>query len=240
MTGTYTCTYDAWNRLVEVKDAQENYVAQYRYDGLGRRIRKYTPDGQDWTVEEFYYNAASQLLEVRKAGNVSRSGTPPPEPAVASTIHEQYVWSARYIDAPVLRDRDVDAGGDLGKNGSGLDERLYYLTDVNMNVTALVNTSGAVVERYAYDPYGRVTILDGTTDSQTEWAEDDDQASDVDNAILYCGYWRDAETHLYHVRRRTYHPLLGRWLQRDPLGYVDGMSLYELSLIHISEPTRPY
>ena len=24
-----------------------------------------------------------------------------------------------------------------------------------------------------------------------------------------------------------YHPTVGRWLQRDPLGYVDGASLYE-------------
>jgi len=37
----------------------------------------------------------------------------------------------RYIDAPVLRDRDVEAGGDLGKSGSGLDQRLYYTTDAN-------------------------------------------------------------------------------------------------------------
>ncbi len=29
------------------------------------------------------------------------------------------------------------------------------------------------------------------------------------------------------MRNRNYHPDLGRWLQRDPLGYVDGMSLYE-------------
>jgi hypothetical protein len=26
----------------------------------------------------------------------------------------------RYIDSPILRDRDVNAGGDLGKSGSGL------------------------------------------------------------------------------------------------------------------------
>ena len=38
---------------------------------------------------------------------------------------------------------------------AGLDKRLYYLTDANMNVTALVNTSGQVVERYEYDPCGR-------------------------------------------------------------------------------------
>jgi len=33
---------------------------------------------------------------------------------------------------------------------------------------------------------------------------------------------------LYHVRHRSYHPTLGRWMQRDAIGYVDGMSLYEL------------
>jgi len=48
-----------------------------------------------------------------------------------------------------------------------------------------------------------------------------------DNSILFAGYYRDEETGLYHVRNRTYHPALGRWMQRDPAGYQDGMSLYE-------------
>jgi hypothetical protein len=87
-------------------------VAQYRYDGLGRRIRKYTPDSGDWVVEDVYYNASWQILEVRRAGGVSRSGDPLSEPAVASDTYEQYVWSLRYVDAPVLRDRDSDADGD--------------------------------------------------------------------------------------------------------------------------------
>ena len=107
-----------------------------------------------------------------------------------------------------------------------LDETLYYCNDANMNVTALVNASGAVVERYAYDPYGKVTILDGTTGGQTEWAADADQKSDVDNEILYCGYRFDPETGLYHVRHRYYHPTLGRWVSRDPIGYGDDMTLY--------------
>jgi len=87
-----------------------------------------------------------------------------------------------------------------------------------MNVTALVNASGAMVERYQYDPYGKVTILDGTTGCQTEWATDADQVSDVANDILYCGYRFDSETGLYHVRHRYYHPTLGRWASRDPIG----------------------
>jgi RHS repeat-associated protein len=58
----------------------------------------------------------------------------------------------------------------------------------------------------------------------------------VDNPYGYCGYFADMETlgingagngFLYHVRHRVYDPIAGRWLQRDPAGFVDGMNLYE-------------
>ena len=195
-------------------------VAEYRYDGLGRRIRKYVPDGANWTVTEYYYSVARQVVEVRRDGGKTRSGTPLSEPTLATTLREQYIWSPRYVNAPILRDRDNAAGGDLGKTGSGLDERLYYLTDANMNVTTLADTGGDAVERYTFDPYGKVTIYDGT------WTNTRGSSS-YDNSYLYCGYWRDNETGLYHVDHRTYHPLFGRWLQRDPLGYADGMNLYQ-------------
>jgi RHS repeat-associated protein len=209
MTATYACTYDGWNRLVEVKHGQTT-IGRYEYDGLGRRIRKQidtqapaNPNGLD-TYRHFFYNAWWQILETRKTTTASDH----PE-----SLHpeSQYVWSLRYIDAPVLRDENHNDDDDCTDDGDG-DERLYYLTDASMNVTALVETDGDVVERYAYDPYGRLTS---------------DEPSGYGNAILYCGYWRDAETGLYHVRNRMYHPLLGRWLQRDPLVYIDGMDFYE-------------
>jgi RHS repeat-associated protein len=37
----------------------------------------------------------------------------------------------------------------------------------------------------------------------------------------------DPETQLYYVRNRTYNPTLGRWVQRDPIGYFGGIDLYE-------------
>jgi len=136
--------------------------------------------------------------------------------------YEQVVWSPRYIDAPVLRDRDADDDsetGDLGVTDSGLDQRFYYTTDANMNVTALIGTDGSALERYVYNPYGEVTIYDD------DWS-DTRSASSYDNAILYCGYYLDSETGLYHVRWRVLHGTLGRWLQRDPVGYLDGLHLY--------------
>ena len=62
------------------------------------------------------------------------------------------VWSPVYVNALVLRDQSS-----LG-NGT-LDQRLYVQTDANWNVTALVDASGNVVERYVYTPYGTVTVL---------------------------------------------------------------------------------
>jgi hypothetical protein len=125
-------------------------------------------------------------------------------------VHEQYVWDLRYVDACVLRDRDSGSNsgtGNLGKTGSGLDERLYYLQDANFNVTALAQGTpshrgiGKVVERFACNPYGRATVLDGAADADgavsawaadgdgvSDWAADGDGASDWDNRVLYCGY----------------------------------------------------
>jgi len=45
--------------------------------------------------------------------------------------------------------------------------------------------------------------------------------------IGYCGYIFNDDSYLYTVRFRHYSPALGRWLERDPAGYVDGMSLYQ-------------
>jgi RHS repeat-associated protein len=195
----FTCTWDAWDRLIQVKDG-ESVVATYAYDGLNHRITKTVGE----TIRHAYYNTAWQLLETRE--------TTDPEAAPEDLDpKEQYIWSVRYIDAPVLRDRDTDDDGDL-------DETLYFCNDANMNVTALVEPDGDVVERYAYTPYGKPSFFDASWNPRAESA--------YDNAILYCGYYYDKETGLYHVRYRYYHPFLGLLLSRDPIGYRAGTNLY--------------
>ena len=56
-------------------------------------------------------------------------------------------------NAPVVRFRDEDTDGQNV-------ETFYYANDANFNVTALVDTSGAVVERYTYTLY--VVSVSGT------------------------------------------------------------------------------
>jgi RHS repeat-associated protein len=203
---TFTCTYDAWNRLAEVRDGG-TLVAKYTYDGLNRRTVVQRTSGGTTTYQHLYYNASWQVLETRSTATAGA------EPETLQPEY-QYVWSLRYVDSPVLRDKNTDA------NDLCDDERLYFTTDANHNVTALVDTSGAAVERYVYDPYGNVTTYNGTWSAEVAW---DDSKK---NEVRFAGYRFDPVTGLYDVRNRVYHPYLG-WLQRDPLGYVDGMSLYE-------------
>jgi len=193
--------------------SDDSQLVACEYDGFNRRIVKTDKTGQSDVDYDYYYNENWQVLEVRKDGD--------------SDPYKQYIWDPRYIDAPVVRFRDGNTDGDLGDSE---DDTLYYLTDANFNITALADTDGDIVERYEYDAYGKVTVLHGDDDADggevTEW-DVDSGGSDWDNQILYCGYRFDGQTQTYHVRHRQYHPTLGRWLQRDPAGYADGMSLYE-------------
>ncbi len=171
-----------------VKDASGNLLVSYSYDALGRRISE-TPTGG--STRDFYFSAAWQVLEERVGG----------------TARVQYVWSPVYVDALVLRDRDADSNGSL-------EERLWVQQDANWNVTALVDGSGAVVERYGYDPYGTVTVLTPSWGSRS--------SSSYGWLYLHQGGRLDTTSGLYEFRFRWYSPSLARWLQPDPLGFGGG------------------
>jgi RHS repeat-associated protein len=212
LASSLSLKWDAWNRLVEAKDG-EVVVGVYEYDGLQRRVKRHVdsqapanPNGID-TYIHYFYNFAWQVLETRDTTTESDQ----PENLQPDW---QYIWSPRYIDAPVLRDRNIDTDGLCD------DERIYFLNDANFNVTTLVDTGGDAVERYLYDAYGRATMYDDP------WANVL-SASSYANIVLYTGRERDVEMELYQYRHRYYEAELGRFVTRDPFQYADRMNLYE-------------
>ena len=84
---------------------------------------------------------------------------------------------------------------------------------------ALLDSLGAVVERYAYGAYGEVTIFEA--DSSATRA-----TSQYNNHYTYTGRRLDDETGLFYFRNRMYHATLGRFISRDPAGFLEGMNLY--------------
>ena len=110
---------------------------------------------------------------------------------------------ASYIDEIVLR------------RGSGL---LYYHRNQQYSITAITNGSAAVIERYAYSAYGTPTITGGSGSIIT--------TSAISNRYAYTGREWDVALALYHYRARMYDPVAGRFVSRDPIGFVDGENLY--------------
>ncbi len=102
--------------------------------------------------------------------------------------------------------------------------RYYAQQDANYNTTALLDTTGTVKERYIYDPYGQVTVLNPDF---TQRGDGSASASAYNFTNLHQGGRLDSASGLYNFRNRDYNPTLGRWIQQDPAGYVDGLNIYQ-------------
>jgi RHS repeat-associated protein len=125
------------------------------------------------------------------------------------TLKRIYVYGS-YIDEPLM----------MMPVGGGPVKKYYYHANNLYNVAAITDKNGVVVERYNYSPYGEATILDPTGLIQQP-------ASSIQNPLLFTGRRLDAETGLMYYRARYYDTQLGRFVGRDPLEYVDGLSMYE-------------
>ncbi|TWT92603.1 RHS repeat-associated core domain-containing protein [Neorhodopirellula pilleata] len=96
---------------------------------------------------------------------------------------------------------------------------IYYHRGQQYSVIALTNGGGTVTERYAYSAYGTPTITDDAGTTLTTSAEN--------NRYTYTGREYDEALGLYHYRARMYDSVAGRFCSRDPIGYWDGLSLYQ-------------
>ncbi len=219
----YDGTYDAWNRLVKLTEPMSTYdgrVGEYEYDARHYRVRRreYSAAGKFVSAYDDYYTSRWQRIE-------TRSTTDPN--AVATDVLAQWVWHASadaYVDALCSRERDTTGNGTL-------DETLYACTDAMFNVVALVDgVSYIVEERYAYEPYGIASVLEPNWTARS--------TSDYDWGTRFQGLSTDLESGLIYQRYRINHPGIGRFMQRDLLQYIDGMSLYA-SYMSISSTIDP-
>lgn len=93
--------------------------------------------------------------------------------------------------------------------GTDLNAKQYYHTDHQGSSIAMSSSSGGLLDQYSYSAYGEPGA-EGLTG----------------NPFRFTGRRLDAETGLYYYRARFYSPVLGRFLQTDPIGYGDNMNMY--------------
>jgi RHS repeat-associated protein len=190
MTKGYLATWDSWNRLVKLVDADTlDTVQENAYDAqTWRTVRKDYEAGEPTEDRHFYYSKWWQIIEERLDA--------------ATTAERQYVCGLRFINDCVVRDELV---------ADALEERLYSLQDAIWSITTLLDDHAGVRERFVYDAYGiSTTLADDFSPFIDAFAWE----------VRFTGQFLDLVTLLIICRYRGYNPQLGRYLQVDPWATV--------------------
>ena len=117
-------------------------------------------------------------------------------------------WGGTEIIEERLATGEVNRFFDDGETHNGV---ARYLTRDHLgSVREVTDSSGAVLTRNDYDPYGRVTRIAGTADSR----------------FGYTGHMNHVTSGLTLALYRAYDPALGRWLSEDPVGLAGGVNVH--------------
>ena len=208
---TVNYDYDKRNRLIE--KIEGGMQTSYRYDPQGNLIEE---EGRRGTTRYTYdcfnrtesvrsaeggfirnrYDAEGLRFELNENGKVSRfiySGS-----EVVTEVDADY-----RLKAAIIRGHEILAQKDARDNS------YYYLNNAHGDVTALVDTTGDVVNNYKYDAFGN------TVEAKEQ----------ISNRFRYAGEQYDPITGQYYLRARFYNPVVGRFTQEDTYR-GDGLNLY--------------
>jgi RHS repeat-associated protein len=170
-----------------------------------------TNDGNGKT---YTYDAMNRMVSVTQGSNVTGYvydgfGHRVQETS-NGTITKQWVWCGGVIPCEE-RDGSNNVTKRFYPHGEQINGTNYYFTrDHEGSIREMTNSSGALVARYDYDPFGRRTLVSGT-----------DLAD-----FGFTHFYYDQASGLWFSRTRAYDPNLARWLSRDPIGEDGGINLY--------------
>jgi RHS repeat-associated protein len=192
----YAYTYDEDHHLIQVERLSDSVI-----------VGQYFYDAEGRRIEKITNPAgvASTNIYIYDGDHIieERDGT--------GSLLATYVYG-NYVDEVLQMNRGAQS--------------YYYHQNALWSPLALTDSGGNVVERYTYDVYGSVSILDSTYNPlpRNPWGT---EHSAVGNPWIFTGRQLDEEAGLYDYRARFYDSLKGRFLQRDPLHFAPGLNRYE-------------
>jgi len=180
----------------------------YQWDAVNRLTKITYPSGAS---SNFAYDGLSRrisIIEKNSGGSV--------------TSTKNYLW----IGQEIAEERDGSNNVtkrffSQGEQQSGTN--YYYTYDHLWSTREMLNSSGSIVARYAYDPYGRAPAGQTTNlVSGTNLA-----------TFQYASYYAHQSSGLYFTLNipgfdgRAYDASTGRWLSRDSIEEAGGLNLYD-------------
>jgi len=197
--GWYEYIYDCENRLTDVNNQSDEPVVSYKYDFMGRRVRKTIHDSQ--ATIHYVYDGDQVIAEYDGS----------------NTLLRRFVYGPG-IDEPVCMIDVADSNAVY-----------YYHYDGLGSVVALSDANGVIVERYKYDVFGQPMIIDPNNEQLmpslvgSEMCIRDSLYTYVGNNPLnwldpfgLCEKDKEKETSHYHnLKVKELEALLGKRLTRE-------------------------
>jgi len=210
--GRWEYAWDGENRLMGMESLADAPVEsrlrlKFEQDWAGRRVRKRV---YAWTGGAGGGYGSSPAVDVKYvwvgwhlAAELNGAN---------NAVVRSYLWGP---DAGGGLAGELDGAGGIGglagvREGGAL---RWAALDGQGNVAGLVGAGDGVVSGwYEYGPYGELLRATG--------------AAGLSNPLRHEGKLEDRETGLVYYGFRYYHPGLGRWIGKDPMGESGGLNLY--------------
>ncbi|MEI6175083.1 MAG: RHS repeat-associated core domain-containing protein [Bacteroidota bacterium] len=190
--------YDDDENLIQVDQG----VFTAAYDNLNR-LTEWTQDGGNIKAQ-YFYNAQGYVAKktlINGSSVITYRFFYNAENRVIEITQEgtSAGWKFFYDDNSLIA---CKTGADL----------YFYHYDHQGNTVALSDRSGNIVKTYAYDVWGKILKETGS----------------LDQPFKYSGAWgvMHEYNYLYRMPYRFYDSFTGKFIQRDPSGFNDGLNLY--------------
>jgi RHS repeat-associated protein len=216
-TITRAFTYDAIGNLTQDGRSGINYVYTYNRNN---RLKTVTVAGN---LRATYTYTASEQLAIRTLTNMTPSGTIHSlydrdgnllmeSNGLTTGITREYIWLPETTIAPAMgATAPVDMPLAVVDAVNTATPATYFVHTDHLNRPArMTDASRAAVWQVVWKPFGEVQAITG--------------AASLD--ARFPGQWFQIESGLAYNWHRHYDASLGRYTQADPLGFVDGPSVY--------------